>query len=211
MDYTLNCHTALVENPSSYGILLHGYGANGQDLIGLAPIFQQAFPAMSIISPDAPSVCAQNPSGFEWFDLQDFSPEAMERGAKAALPALLDFLDSVTKEHQIGYDQMVLIGFSQGTAMALQAALGLKDSLRAVVGFSGFLAQGQPENQGDSVCPVHLVHGTQDPVVPIAASQKAEKQLQDLGYTTSFQPCAGLDHSINEAGLASAVEFLRKI
>ena len=106
---------------------------------------------------------------------------------------------------------MVLIGFSQGTAMALQTALGLKDSLRAVVGFSGFLAQGQPENQGDSVCPVHLVHGTQDPVVPIAASQKAEKQLQDLGYTASLQPCAGLDHSINEAGLASAVEFLRKI
>lgn len=211
MDYMLNSYTALVENPSSYGVFLHGYGANGQDLIGLAPIFQQAFPAMSFISPDAPSVCGQSPSGFEWFDLQDFSPEAMERGAMVALPALLEFLDSVQKKHQIRYDQMVLIGFSQGTAMALQAALGLKDSLRAVVGFSGFLAQSQPKNQGETVCPVHLVHGTQDPVVPIAASQKAASQLQDLGYITSFQPCAGLDHGINDEGLASAVGFLGKI
>ena len=209
--YTLNAHTAYVATPKYYGVLLHGYGANGADLINLAPIFQHAFPTMSIISPDAPNVCAQNPTGFEWFDLRDFSPAAMERGAEQAVPRLLEFLASIIKEHQIGYDQLVLIGFSQGTAMALQAVLELEESLHAVVGFSGFLAQSHPKNHGSARCPVHLVHGDQDAVVPIAASQKAEGQLQDLGYTTSFYSCAGLDHSINNEGLHSAIDFLGKV
>ncbi len=209
--YTLNCQTAYVPSSDFYGVLLHGYGANGADLINLAPIFQHAYPTLSIIAPNAPDICAQNPSGFEWFDLRNFSPAAMESGAEQALPKLLEFLASVTEEHQIGYDQLVLIGFSQGTAMALQAMLGLEHSVHAVVGFSGFLAQSHPKNQGNTSCPVHLVHGDQDSVVPIAASQKAQSQLQDLGYTTSFHPCAGLDHGINDEGLHSAIEFLGKV
>ena len=208
MTYSLNCQTALVEQPESYGILLHGYGANGADLIGLAPAVQQILPTMSFIAPDAPDMCAQNSAGFEWFDLDDFSPAARQRGAAYAWPKLSAFLASVTETHQIGYDQLVLIGFSQGAAMSLHAALQLEEAIHAVIGFSGFLPHSNPKNHG-ATCPIHLVHGDCDPVVPIQASVQAQSTLQALGFQISLHQCAGLTHGINDEGLHSAVKFLQ--
>lgn len=211
MTYSLHCQTATVPDPDYYGIFLHGYGASGADLIGLAPVFQQVMPKMSMVSPDAPDICRQNPSGFEWFDLRDFSPAAMQRVAETALPKLRGFLDSVAQQHQIGYDQMVLVGFSQGTAMALMAAMHLEESFHAVIGFSGFLPQHAAENRGRHCTPIHLVHGDQDDIVPIEASLQAQSQLQGQGFETSLQRCPGLGHGIDDNGLHSATAFLRKI
>ncbi|NQY82588.1 MAG: dienelactone hydrolase family protein [Alphaproteobacteria bacterium] len=210
MSCTLTCAIAPVADPKTLLILLHGYGANGQDLIGLAPAIQQNFPDTTVIAPDAPHPCVQNPMGREWFSLEELSLPTIQRGVEAATPDLLKFLASVTAAHDLAYHDLILMGFSQGTMMALHAVLHLEECPRAVVGFSGLLAHTHPTRRTENPCPIHLIHGDQDPVVPESGSLEAQRQLECLGFVVSYHCCVGLGHSIDQNGFNSAVNFLRR-
>ena len=104
--------------PRSLVLLLHGVGADGNDLIGLAPYFAQALPDTAFVSPNAPYPCDMGPFGYQWFSLQDRSPPAILAGVQATAPILNAFIDAELKRHNLADDRLALLGFSQGTARA---------------------------------------------------------------------------------------------
>ncbi len=185
-------------------VFLHGYGADGSDLIALAEIFGRALPGAAFVSPDAPGVMGMG--GREWFPLTMRDPSEYRRGTEAAAPILQRFLDAELESHGLGNDRLALVGFSQGTMMALQVAYRRAESIAAVVGFSGALANPDPEPL--HAAPTLLVHGTADEVLPAAMTEMAARSLSAAGIPVAFHMVPGLGHGIEQSGLAMAVNHL---
>lgn len=192
---------------------LHGYGANGQDLIGLGQEWQSFLPDTAFISPDAPEACAMNPfGGFQWFDLTMRDQHEYWRGVEKAGPALQQFLANELARYGLLEKDMVLIGFSQGTMMALHVGLRGKAPLAGIIGYSGKLAG--PEHLAAELthkAPVLLVHGQLDEVLPVAEIEVAASALKGVGIDVSSHISAGLGHGIDGDGLLLGAEFLRKV
>lgn len=206
-------------------ILLHGYGADGNDLIGLAPHLARALHDTTFYSPNAPFPCEMSPFGRQWFSLAEYDPEflrrapetmsgalaAMAEGANKNASFIHDFIDHVMETHGIGEDKIALVGFSQGTMMSLQTAPRREKQLAGVVGFSGaLLGEAAFAAELKSRPPVALVHGTADPVVPIEASRLAKGTLESNGIDVSLTERPNLQHGIDEEGLGIAITFLGK-
>ena len=201
-------------NGTSLVVLLHGYGADGDDLIGLVDSLATYLPDTVFVAPDAPAKCAGNAAGFQWFSVpqvdggtEDEAVAGMQKSA-ATLDA---FLDTVMAEEGIAADKTVLFGFSQGTMMALQVAPRRKDVLAAVVGFSGSLML--PDALRDEVVskpPVMLLHGDKDEVVPPEALSKAEFALDTLGFEVYAFVMENAAHGIASDGLSVATGFIRE-
>ena len=195
--------------PKSLVVLLHGYGSNGEDLIGLAPYWQGALPDTHFISPNAPERCPGAPGGYQWWALTSLSPQAREAGVRQAAPALNAFIDAQLERFGLTEDRLALVGFSQGTMMALHVGPRRERPLAGIVGFSGMLAD--PEALASEVVtkpPVLLVHGDADPTLPVAALHKAKAVLDGLGFEVGTHVSPGLGHSIDEAGLRLGGRFL---
>ncbi len=194
-------------------IFVHGYGANGADLLGLADPLAPHLPGVAFYSPDAPESCQGNPFGFQWFAIPrlDGSSEAdSRRGMAQAAADLNAFVDQVLADEGLTPDALALVGFSQGTMMSLQIAPRRPAPLAAVVGFSGRLLQ--PETLLAEVLskpPVLLIHGDADPMVPIDSLPEAADALTAAGFETYAHVCRGLGHSIDNEGLSLALGFLR--
>lgn len=198
--------------PTSLVILLHGYGSNGQDLIGLAPYWQRDLPDTVFVSPDAPFPCEIG-FGYQWFSLQSWAPLSLLAGAEKAAGILNSFIDEQMKAYNIPADKVALVGFSQGTMMSLYVAPRRNDMLAGVLGYSGALLGGegligQPHIQKP---PVYLVHGDADTVVPVASWYHATMTLKQAGFTVDGHTTAGLVHSIDDEGLTKGGDFLAKI
>jgi phospholipase/carboxylesterase len=210
--------------PARLVVLLHGYGADGNDLIALAPMLAQVFPDAAFFAPHAPEPCEVMPFGRQWFSFTNSDPEmwrrdadslgpaldAMGRGAAGAAPVLNRFLDGLLARHGLGPESMALVGFSQGTMMALQAGLRRPAPVAAIVGFSGALTG--PDALADEITarpPVTLIHGEADPVVPFAAMALAETALRAAGVPVEAYGRPGLEHGIDDAGLARAIAALQ--
>ncbi len=193
-------------------ILLHGLGANGADLIGLAQYWEQALPDTVFVSPDAPFPCDMAPVGFQWFSLQDWSLESMLEGAETAAPILNDFINKMLEEFGIPDEKLALAGFSQGTMMSLYAAPRRAKRIAGVLGYSGALigAEGLT-GEGIHKIPVRLIHGDVDFVVPLQAYTLAKSSLEAAGFEVSGGITRGLSHSIDEDGIQSGAEFLSAI
>lgn len=190
-------------------VLLHGLGADGNDLFGLTPILAQAFPNAAFVAPNAPEPCDMAPMGHQWFSLSDRDPDKILAGVRAAAPVLNAFLDEELQAHGLTDDKLVLLGFSQGTMMALHVALRRQDCCAAVVGYSGALiAPGYLEDELKSKPRVLLVHGEDDNVVPPQALGAAETALLGHGLTVYSQMIPGLAHGIDENGLRIGIGFL---
>lgn len=206
-------------------ILLHGYGADGNDLIGLAPFFAQALPDAAFYAPNAPEPCELAPFGRQWFSLSTYDPDAMRRdpqtmapayadmieGARIAAPALAATIAEVKAREQLENHEIALVGFSQGTMMALHVALRTEPAVAAVVGYSGALVGA--EAIADEVIarpPVLLVHGEEDPVVPFQAMAMTERGLGAVGVSVTTHARPGLQHGIDEMGITYGMEFLRQ-
>jgi len=205
----------LVQPPAAGGapralvVLLHGLGANGADLMGLAPYWAERLPHAAFVAPDAPEPCDMAPFGFQWFSLQDRNPLAMMRGVAAAAPVLDAFLDEVLAEQGLEGDRLALVGFSQGTMMSLHVGLRRARAPAAIVGFSGALLAG-PELflQIRARPPVLLIHGDADPVVPVSALDAAAIGLRAVGVAVETERRPGLGHSIDDVGLERGGAFL---
>lgn len=195
--------------PKSLVILLHGYGSNGQDLIGLASYWRAALPNTQFIAPDAPQPCPGAPAGRQWWPLTSLEPKDRAAGVRQSAAALNAFIDSQLERHGLTENQLALVGFSQGTMVALHVAPRRQRVLAGIVGYSGMLAD--PEALKAEVVskpPVLLIHGDADPVLPVAALHEAGTVLTELGFAVSAHVSAGLGHSIDETGLRLGGRFL---
>jgi phospholipase/carboxylesterase len=193
-------------------IFLHGYGANGQDLIDIGRHWAYALPETAFVSPDAPQPCVEAPMGRQWFGLTQRSQREMAEGVASAAPALNAFIDSELERHGLGAASLALVGFSQGTMMALYAGLRRAEPLAGIVGYSGLLA-GAEHLARDirSRPPVLLVHGEEDPLIPAAAMLHAANALAAIGVSAEWHMRPGLAHGIDNEGLDFGVAFLRRV
>lgn len=193
-------------------VFLHGRGANGDDLIGLAPILAEQFPDMAFLSPDAPLRLAGFPSGLQWFDSSNRDPEHMAAGVRAAAPAVDAFLDHHLARLGLGDENLAIFGFSQGCRMALHVGLRRARAPAAILGFSGSLAA--PAALAGEITvrpPVLLVHGDADDIVPYASLAEAEAALRDVDVPVTAVTRPGLGHGIDNEGLGHAMAQLKRV
>lgn len=195
-------------------VFLHGYGANGADLMGLADPLADHLPDTMFVSPDAPERCAGAPMGFQWFPIPwiDGSSESESMdGMARAVADLNAFLDALMVDHDLLPEQVALLGFSQGSMMALHVAPRRDDALAGVVAFSGrLLAPEQLPDEAVTRPPILLIHGDQDDVVPVQSLPAAAEALEAAGFTEVFAHIMrGTAHGIAPDGLSVALAFLR--
>jgi phospholipase/carboxylesterase len=192
-------------------ILLHGLGADGTDLIGLVPALSQILPDAAFVSPNAPLPCDMAPVGRQWFSFRDPSDAEILAGARAAAPTLDAFIDSELRRHGLADDRLALVGFSQGTMMALHVGLRRPRPCAAVVGYSGALIAAEIlPAEIKSRPPVLLVHGDADQVILFSAMAAAQAALRANEVPVHCEARPGLGHGIDEQGLAFGAAALKQ-
>ena len=198
--------------PRRLVILLHGLGADGNDLIGLAPHWARLVPDAEFLSPNAPFPCDMAPYGYQWFSSQDRSREAVLGGVRAAAPILDGFIDGALATRGLSESDLALVGFSQGTMMSLFVGLRRDRPVAGIVGFSGrLLAPDLLAEELRSRPPVLLVHGTDDPLVPYSSLAEAEAALKAVDVPVETVTSLGIGHSIDNEGLRRGGLFLRNV
>lgn len=196
--------------PTKLVILAHGYGSNGEDLIGLAPYFAQTLPDAVFVAPNAPEPVPGYPGGYQWFGLSRLDPHVTAAGVRAAAPSLDRFIDSELQRYGLPASACALVGFSQGTMMSLQVGVRRPEPLAAVLGYSGMLSA--PDTlaaEARSRPPVCLVHGDRDDVIPAAALFAAAQGLGAAGIGSLWKISRGAGHTIAEDGMVLGGRFLR--
>ena len=197
--------------PDSLVILLHGYGSNGADLISLAPYWAKQLPGAAFVSPNAIEPAPQVPNGFQWFPISNLDPHLMEQGARAAAQSVDRFIDRELEKYGLDHSRLALVGFSQGTMMALHVALRRDAPVAAVLGFSGVLVGGRTlKEQMRAKPPVLLIHGDRDPTIPIPAMFDSAEALAAAGHGAQWHVSYGVPHSIGPDGLELGGEFLAR-
>jgi len=195
--------------PDSLVIFLHGYGSNGADLISLAPYWADLLPSTAFVSPNAIEPVAMAPGGYQWFPISNLDPQLMEQGARAAAQSVDRFIDRELEKYGLDPSRLALVGFSQGTMMALHVALRREQQIAAVLGFSGALVGARTlKEQMRSKPPVLLIHGDRDPTIPIPAMFESAEALAAADHGAQWHVSYGVPHSIGPDGLALGGEFL---
>lgn len=195
--------------PRRLVIFLHGLGADGNDLLGLADQWGSALPETAFVSPHAPEPCDMAPMGRQWFSLQSRTPESMLAGAQAAAPELDAYIDAQCARFALAPDRVALVGFSQGTMMSLHVSLRRAAPLACVLGYSGALLA--PEALAGELRarpPLMLIHGDADELVPVAALHGAVAALGAAGVAVQWHISPGTGHGIAADGLAIGGTFL---
>ncbi len=190
-------------------VFLHGYGASGDDLISLGYEWQNTLPPTVFESPNGPETCDVNPLGYQWFGLQDFSPTTIRLGLDRVQPVVISYLKNLLAEHQLSPRDLALVGFSQGTILALDIMVSMP-TLGAVLGYSGAFYAPLVFPQETIKTQVMLVHGTADTVVPYMAMNHASTQLKEHGIQVQTHTCQGLAHGINAEGIQVGRAFLAR-
>ena len=187
--------------PDALVVLLHGYGANGNDLYDIAESWAPFLPNVAFVSPHAPEACPMVPGGRQWFPLTMRNDEERWTGVVAGRPGLDAFIDAELERTGVAADRLVLVGFSQGTMMALHVGLRRKVAPALIVGYSGYLAGAEHLGEISAKPKVLLVHGTADQVLPVESSRVAAAALTAAGLPVSLHLSPGLGHGIDRMGL----------
>ncbi|MGH6771839.1 MAG: alpha/beta hydrolase [Xanthobacteraceae bacterium] len=197
-------------------VFLHGYGADGNDLIDIGRAWQPMMPHAAFVSPHAPNACGQAPTGLEWFPLTMREQKERWLGCNAAAPVLDRFLDDELARRNLPAAKLALVGFSQGTMMALHVGLRRASAPLAIVGYSGMLVL-PPDAEPEAIAaevksqpPVLLVHGDRDDLIPPQALFHAAGGLAALGVPVEWHLSAGIGHGIDQEGLRHGAEFLAR-
>ncbi len=198
-------------------VICHGVGANGQDLIGIAPILAAGLPHAVFTAPDGPEPYDGAPpdgphAGRQWFSLSDWHPAVMEAGIRAARGTLDAHIDETLAELHLAPTDYALGGFSQGAMMALFTGLRRPIPPRAVLSYAGMLLG--PEKLPKEIAnraTILLAHGEEDRVVPPEASRVAAEVLRELDVPVKLVMCRDLDHGIDAEGLAEGNRLLREV
>jgi phospholipase/carboxylesterase len=195
-------------------VFLHGYGADGNDLIEIGRAWQQVLPQAAFVSPHAPEPCGQAPVGRQWFPLTFRDPNERWIGVNKAAPTLERFLEAELARHKLPPSALALVGFSQGTMMALHIGLRWPVAPVAIVGYSGLLVL-PPELNAKAFAaeiksrpPVLLVHGDRDDLIPVQALFQAAQGLAALEVPVEWHLSTGIGHGIDAEGLRHGGEFL---
>jgi len=202
---------------SSLVVLLHGYGADGRDLIDLGDFWAAELPDTAFVAPHAPEPCAMAPMGRQWFGYTERDDSERWDGVQAAHAGLNAFLDAELARLNLPGSRLALVGFSQGTMVALHTGLRRTVAPAGIVGFSGMhsLPPGSPRNEADpditSRPPVLLIHGDRDEVIAPQALPDAVESLQARGITVRAHLSNGLGHGIDQTGLLLAGNFLGQV
>ncbi len=192
-------------------IFIHGYGSNGADLLGLAPQLQSRLPNTAFLAPNAPTPLHNSYNGYQWFSIWDCTPWQIEQGLRTVTPLVVAYIKAQCARFNVTTKDVVLIGFSQGTMIALHLGLRHVADLAGIIGYSGAMLT--PESflteKHKTLPPVLLVHGLMDNVVPWGASQLAADIIRNNGGTvdTLFRPM--LPHSIDNEGIQAGITFLQ--
>jgi phospholipase/carboxylesterase len=197
---------APLQGPASHlVVLVHGYGSDGNDLIGLAPHWQNALPGAAFAAPNAPDPVAGS-SGFQWFPISRIDPREMLKGVETAGPALEQFLDEELARLSLPPERLMLVGFSQGAMLSLHVGLRRAVPPAAIVGLSGLLAGPVPERADGP--PVFLAHGDADQVIPVQAMLAAAAMLGIAGRRAQWHMAHGVGHGVDPETMALAGGFL---
>ncbi len=195
--------------PDALVVLLHGYGSNGADLISLAPYWAKVLPGAAFVSPNAIEPVAQVPGGYQWFPISQLDPQLMEAGARRAAQSVDRYIDRELERYGLDGARLALVGFSQGTMMALHVGLRRSAQPAAILGFSGVLV-GARKLKEEMVAkpPILLVHGDQDGTIPIPAMFDSAEALAASGHGAQWHISYGVPHSIGPDGLDLGGKFL---
>ncbi|MFK8252712.1 alpha/beta hydrolase [Ancylobacter terrae] len=196
-------------------VLLHGYGADGRDLIELGGLWAPRLPRTAFVAPHGPEPCAGNPFGRQWFGYVERNDRERWAGVQSAHATLEAFLDAELARYGLADDRLALVGFSQGTMMALHTGLRRARAPAGILGYSGIHVvgpahPGAPEERFVRP-PVLLVHGSHDEVIPASALARARVSLAALGITPRHHLAPGLGHGIDEDGLDLGGRFLAEV
>ena len=197
-------------------VFLHGYGADGNDLIDIGRAWQPLLPHAAFVSPHAPDRCPQSPTGRQWFPLANRDPNERWTGATTAAPVLEAFFDAELKRRNLPPSALALVGFSQGTMMALHVGLRRATAPLAIVGYSGLLIlppNPTPEQLAADIKsrpPILLIHGDGDDRIPVNALFQAADTLAALEVPVEWHLSAGVGHGIDQEGLRHGGEFLAR-
>ncbi len=200
------------QQPEHLCILLHGVGADGNDLIGLAPLLAEVLPSARFIAPNGPEPCDMAPMGYQWFPLQDKAEDVLEAGVRRAAVDANAFIDEMLAGLELGPERLILIGFSQGAMTALYLGLRREVAPAGILSFSGALIA--PDTLGREIrCrpPVCLIHGEADELVPVGSLNVAKEVIASAGVKVESHTLEGLGHGIDEAALELAAAFLGRV
>jgi phospholipase/carboxylesterase len=192
--------------------MLHGYGSNGRDLISLAPLIQPLLPDAAFVAPNAPSRIPNMAEAYQWWPIHTFSTQERSAGAISARPAIDAFLTEELGRLNLGDDRLLLIGFSQGTMMALHVGLRRERALAGIIGYSGMLVAAETlASEIRSQPPILLVHGTVDDVVPFGLLADAEHALKSVGLTVETHVSPGVGHTVGPDGITAGGAFALRV
>jgi phospholipase/carboxylesterase len=197
--------------PKKIILLLHGLGADGADLIDLAPFFSEKISDAIFFSPDAPFACDMAPFGRQWFSLQSRDEKSLYEGVQKAALILEKYIEELAQEYSLEKSDFAFIGFSQGAMLALHSSIRLNQEIAGVVAYSGALiAPEKLSSEAKSKPAICLIHGEKDEVVPFVAFEEALKNLQKNNFPVEAYSREDLAHGIDQAGMMIGREFLLK-
>ncbi len=192
-------------------IFLHGYGANSNDLIGIANVWIDSLPKTIFLSPNAPFECEFAENAYQWFELTSISPQSIGDGLKKAGPFLNEYIDHVSKTYKIDEKNILFVGFSQGTMMALHHLCKRKNQCAGLLGYSGLLFENENfKSEIKSKFPIKLYHGKRDELINYQNSIEASKKLKALGFNIEYNLSEELGHGIDEEGIKIGLDFIKK-
>ena len=192
-------------------IFLHGYGANSNDLIGIANLWIESLPNTIFLSPNAPFECDFSPNAYQWFELTSISPDSIGDGLKKAGPYLNEYINHVSNTFKVKEKNIFFVGFSQGTMMALYHLCKRENRCAGLLGYSGLLFENENfKSEIKSKFPIKLYHGKKDELINYQNSIEASKKLKTLGFDIDYSLSDDLGHGIDDKGIQLGLNFIKK-